>query len=149
MSLLHKTVTTRNLLICAGAYYVASWMTLPLAFGFGKLTQGITYSGDFEGAVVMPLVLKVPAALVAAAVGASVIWLVDSGRPLRWVIFPALLYAILGFLGYRWAHPPLPRDRVFQTVGALFPAVACILGGIVASRRRATPSATQITRGGG
>lgn len=145
MSALHKAVAGRNLLICAGVYYLARWVTLPLAFGFGKLTQGITYSGDFEGAVVMPLVLKVPVALVAAAVGASVIWLVDSGRPLRWVIFPALLYTVLGFLGYHWAHPPMLRDRVFQTVGALFPAVACVLGGMVASRRRATPRAAQIT----
>jgi hypothetical protein len=147
--MLHKTVTARNLLICAGAYYVARWMTLPLAFGFGKLTQGITYSGDFEGTVLMPLILKVPVALVAAAVGASVLWLVDSGRPLRWVIFPALLYALLGFLGYHWAHPPLPRDRVFQTVGALFPAISCVLGGIVASRRRTTLRAAQITPGVG
>jgi len=147
--MLYKTVTAKNLLICAGTYYVSRWVTLPLVFGFGKLTQGITYSGDFEGAVVMPLVLKVPVALVAAAVGASIIWLVDSDRPLRWVIFPALLYAILGFLGYHWAHPPLLRDRVFQAVGALFPAVACVLGGIVASRRRATPRAAQITPGGG
>jgi hypothetical protein len=144
MGMLYRAVWVKNLLICAGAYYLARWVTLPLAFGFGKLTGGITYSGDFKGAVVAPLVLKVPVALVAAAVGASVVWLVDSSRPQSWVLFPAALYGFFGFLGYHGAHTPLPHDRVFQTVGALFPAVACILGGIVASRRRAIPPAAQV-----
>jgi hypothetical protein len=49
MVMLYRAVWVKNLLICAGAYYLARWVTLPLAFGFGKLTGGITYSGDFEG----------------------------------------------------------------------------------------------------
>jgi hypothetical protein len=137
----------RNLLICAGAYYLAAWLTFPLGFGFDKLTRGIIYSGDFESAVVMPIVEHLPKALIAAAAGAAVAWLVESERPLGWAIFPVLLYAVLGFFGYHWAHPPVLLDRVMQTVGALFPAASCACGAIVAARQRARPSVAQITPG--
>lgn len=131
-----NVANSRNLLIGAGAYYLAGWLTFALALGFDKLIQGIIYSGNFEGAVVMPLVLNLPKALMAVAAGAAVVRLVESDRPVVWVIFPVLLYAVLGFLGYHWARPPLLLDRVEQTVGALFPAVACVFGGIMAARQR-------------
>ena len=82
MSVPLKAATVKNLLICAGIYWVSGWVVLPLALGFGKLTQRVIYSGNFEREVIAPLVLRLPAALVAAGVGASVIWLVDSARPL-------------------------------------------------------------------
>ena len=133
----------KNLLIGAGAYYLSSWLTMPLAFGFGKLTEGLTYAGDFTGAVVMPIVIHLPKAIVAAAAGAAVVWLVESDRPLGWALFPALLYGFLGFLGYHWSRPPLILGRVAQTVGALFPALACIIGALVAEQRRAALRATE------
>jgi hypothetical protein len=140
-----NVVTAKNLLIGAGAYYLSKWLVLPLAIGFAKLTQGHTYEGDFAASVVMPLVVHFPTALVAAAAGATVVWLVESGRPVRWTIFPALLYGLLGFLGYHWARHPLFLDRVQQTVGGVFPALACVVGGMVASRRRAIPHAAQVS----
>jgi hypothetical protein len=81
-------VIARNLLVGAGAYYISGWLSLPLSLGFGKLTQGLTYSGDFNTAVVAPLVIHVPKAIVAAAAGATVVWLVESDRPVSWAIFP-------------------------------------------------------------
>ena len=92
----------RNLLISYGVYYVSWWVAYPLAFAYGKLTERIIYRGEFAGAVVMPLVTTVPYALVAVGVGvgASVAWLVDSERPLRWAIFPAALYIFFGTVGY-------------------------------------------------
>lgn len=142
---LRNVTPARNLLIGAGAYYLSGWLTLVLAIGFGKLTQGIIYRGDFAGAVVLPLVVHLPKALVAAAAGATVVWLVESDRPIGWAIFPVLLYAVLGFLGYHWARPPMLLDRVGQMIGALFPAVTCAFGGMVAARRRTRPHAAQIT----
>jgi hypothetical protein len=136
-------VMEKNLLIGAGAYYISGWLGMPLALGFGKLTPGLTYRGDFNGYVVGPLVMHLPRALVAAAAGATLAWLVESERPVGWAIFPALLYGILGFLGYYWARPPLPLDRVAQTIGALSPALACIVGALVAGRQRATRRGTQ------
>lgn len=127
----------RNLLVGAGAYYLSFWLSTPLAFAFGKITEGLIYRGDFNSAVVGPLVMHLPRALVAAAAGATVVSLVESDRPIAWAVFPALLYAVFGFLGYHWARPPLMRDRVAQTVGVLFPALACVVGAMVAERRRA------------
>ncbi|MGA8222130.1 MAG: hypothetical protein WB780_10800 [Candidatus Acidiferrales bacterium] len=147
MNPFRNMVKARNLLIGAGAYYLAAWLTPLLAIGYDKLTHGIIYSDDFEGAVVMPLVLHLPKAIVAAATGAVVVWLVESERPLGWTIFPVLLYAVLGFFGYHWARPPVLLDRVEQTVAALFPAVTCAFGGMLAARRRTRLHSIQITPG--
>jgi ABC-type amino acid transport system permease subunit len=130
-------VIAKNLLLGAGAYYIAAWLSMPLAIAFGKLTQGHIYTGDFSAAFVMPLVTNLPKAIVAAAAGAVLAWLIESERPVVWAIFPALLYGVLGFLGYRWARPPAVVDRVKQTIGALFPALACVVGALVAERHRA------------
>jgi hypothetical protein len=134
--------TFRNLLIGGGAYYLSWWLAYPLAFGYGKLTERIIYRGEFASAVAMPLVTGFPYALVAAGVGASVAWLAESKRPLCWAIFPAALYAYFAFLGHHWARPPMLVDRVGQVIGALFLAVACLVGAMVAVRRRACSSST-------
>ena len=63
-----KEVAVRNLLVGAGAYYLSWWVAYPLEFGFGKLTEGITYTGNFAGAVLMPIVTSLPVALIAAVV---------------------------------------------------------------------------------
>jgi hypothetical protein len=131
--------TTRNLLIGYGIYIASWWVAYPLALAYGKLTDRIIYRGEFAGAVVMPLVTTVPYALVAFGVGASVAWLVDSERPLRWVIFPAALYVFFGTIGYHWARQPLLLDRVAQVINATFMGIACLGGGMVAVRRLARP----------
>ena len=128
----------KNLLIGAGAYYISGWLGMPLALGFGKLTQGLTYRGNFNVYFMGPLIVHIPRAIVAAAAGAAVVWLVESDRPLFWAIFPALLYGLFGFLGYHWGRPPLPLDRVAQATGALFPVLGCIAGAMLAEQRRST-----------
>jgi hypothetical protein len=132
-------VTARNLLIGGGAYYLSWWLAYPLALGYGKLTERIIYRGDFAGAVVMPLVTGLPYAVVAVGVGASVAWLVESEQPLRWAMFPAALYAFFAFFGHHWASPPRSIDREAQVIGALFLAVACLAGAMVAARRKIAP----------
>lgn len=145
MYVLPPKALVRNLLVGAGALYLFGWLAIPLELGFYKLTAGLIYRGQFNGAVVMPLVEHFPVALVAAAVGVAVIWLVESERPLVWTVFPALLYLLSGFLGYHWARPPMLLDRIQQTVGAVFPSFTCVLGGLVAVRWRATSRSAEIT----
>ena len=116
-----------------------------MEIGFGKLTNGITYTGDFSSGVVMPIVTGLPVALVAAVVGAPVVWIVESETPFRWSIFPAALYAFFGYTGYHWARPPVFIDRLTQAVTALFLALACLGGGILAVKRRAGPRPARIT----
>jgi hypothetical protein len=131
--------TIRNLLVGGGAYYISWWVAYPLAFAYGKLTEGIIYRGEFAGTVLMPLVMTVPYALVAFGVGSVVAWLVDSERPLHWAIFPAALYIFFGITGYHWARQPLLLDRVAQVIDATFMGIACLGGAWIATRRR-TPS---------
>jgi hypothetical protein len=138
-------VAVTNLLISLGAYYLFSLLVNLLLPAYWKITNGVVYSGDFAGAVVMPLVNKLPLALAAAIVGAAIVRFVDSDRKIIWPILPALLYAVFGFLGYHWTRSPLPTDRVYQTIAALFPAVACIIGGIISAWQLKTPLATEKT----
>jgi hypothetical protein len=134
-----STIKARNLLVGAGAYYLSWWVGGPLAIGFGKFTQfiGIRYYGSFAGGVVMPIVLALPYALVAAVVGASVAWIVESDRPIGWTLVPTFLYALGVFHPSHWARPPTPFERVGDTIRVLLPAVACFVAGLVATKRRA------------
>jgi len=136
-----NAITARNLLVCAGAYYLSGWLTLLLAIGFGKLTQGVIYSGYFGVGVLQPMVFHLPRAVSAAIAGAVVASLVESKRPIGWAIITALLYMVLGFFGYHWGRPSLFLDRVAQTVGTAFPAIACVVGAVIIEARRSRSKA--------
>jgi len=131
----HYLLRARNLFIGAGAYYLSKWLVVPLVFGLGKMTQGLIYSGDFNGKIVSQLVWHFPLALVAFAAGFAVAVLVEADSPVHWAVFPAILYGLFAFLGHHWAMPPDFLDRVGQTLGALFPALTCVMGAWVAARR--------------
>ena len=142
-----NAIKARNLLVGAGAYYLSWWVGNPLAIGFGKLTKGIgiTYYGDFAGGVLLPIVIALPYALVAAVVGVSVVWLVKSDRPMSWAVVPTLLYALAVFHPSHWARPPMLIERVGEAIGALFPAVACMAAAIFATRRRTASHVSRST----
>ena len=142
-----STITVRNLLVGVGAYHLSWWVSGPLAIGFGKVTHGmgIHYYGDFAGGVVLPIVLALPYALVAAAVGVSVAWIVDSDRPIGWTLVPTFLYALGVFYPAHWAVPPTPFDRVGDFIRTLLPAFACGVAGIVAAKRLADSHVSRST----
>jgi hypothetical protein len=128
--------TVRNVLIGGGVYYLSWWLAYPLAFGYGKLTGWINYRDNFGVAVAMPVVVGLPYALVAAGVGAAVVWLVESQRPFYWAIFPAALYGYFAFVGHHWLRRPTSYDRLGQIIGAVFLASACLVGAMIAVHRR-------------
>jgi hypothetical protein len=138
MTSVRTVVIARNLLVGAGAYFVWNWLDYPLALALDRLTRGLRYAGDFNQAVVMPLVAHFPEAVAGAGVGATVVWLAESERPECWALFPAALYVVLGFVGYHWARPPEFLDRVAQTIGVVFPAMACAIGALWAKSRGLT-----------
>jgi len=126
-------------LVGAGAYYLSWYVANPLAIGFGKLTKGVTYHGDFAGDILMPIVISLPYAFVAALVGAFVVWIVESDRPIAWTIVPTFLYALGVFHRSHWARPPTSLERVGDFIRVLLPAVVCIAAGVVAAKRRPAP----------
>jgi len=114
---------------------------MPLAIAFGKLTQGHIYTGDFSAAFVMPLVTNLPKAIVAAAAGAVLAWLVESERPVvSWAIFPALLYGVLGFsrvpLGAASSSCGPGNADSWRTVSRARMCCRCTGGGTAASNLR-------------
>ena len=137
-----NVVYARNLFVGAGAYYLSKWLVVPLMFGFGKITQGLIYTGDFNGKIILPLVEHFPLALVAFAAGVTVVLLGESDSPGYWAVFPAVFYGLFTFLGYHWAQPPAFLDRLGQALAALFPAITCLTGAFVARQqfgRKITP----------
>jgi hypothetical protein len=141
-----SAIKARNLLTGVGAYYLSWWVAGTLAIGLKLLHFiGVTYYGAFAGGVVMPIVMALPYALVAAVVGASVVWLVESDRPIGWTLVPTFLYALGIFHPSHWVRPPTPFERVGDTIRMLLPAVACIIAGILAAKRRAASHASRST----
>jgi len=132
-----KTIL-RNLAIAYGVYIASWWVASPLALAYGKLTHaiGIHYYGEVGDKVLLPLSLTIPYALVAFGVGASVVWLVDSTHPFRWVIFPALFYLYFGTIGYHWEKQPLTLDRLAQILDTSLMVIGCVGGGMILVRRK-------------
>ena len=120
--------TARNVMIAAGVFYLCQWLAGPLTIGFAKFTEHIVYTGDFNGYVVMPLVVHLPQALVAVVAGVMVVWLVESKRPMAWVSLPTALYVLLGFYAHHWSLRNLStvsvkRERVSEQLsGAVLPS---------------------------
>lgn len=130
----------RNGLISGGAFYASLWVVPPVTMAFAPITNGLTFLDGVETALIMPLVLGIPLALVAAAAGASTTWLVESNQALRWAVLTAVPYAVFSFLGHHWLVPPRLDQRIGQVVQALLPAVACVLGAIFVERRQRSAS---------
>ena len=106
---------------------------------FAPITNRLTFTGEFEAAVVMPLVMGFPMALVAGAAGAVTEWLVESRHPLRWAFLPATLYAVVGLVGHHWVRPPQAADRVAEVLEAALPALTCLVGAMLAERHARAP----------
>jgi hypothetical protein len=132
------TKNIKNLFLAYGIYIASWWLADLLALAYGKLTGRIIYHGAFAGTVLLGIVETVPYASVAALVGAFVVWLVDSERPLRWAIFPVVFYVFFGTIGYQWARLPMTLDRIAQFTDAAFMVIACVVGAAVVARRRAS-----------
>jgi hypothetical protein len=136
---MRKTLA-RNVLVSGGAYYASLWVIPPVTMAFAPITNGVPFLDGFETAVLMPLVLGIPSALVAAGAGALTAWLVESVHAWRWAVLPAVLYAVFTFNGNHWLVPPKIDQRVGQAIQALLPAVACVLAAIFVQRRQPPPS---------
>jgi hypothetical protein len=76
--------TIRNLLIIAGAYYLSVWLEMAAVLAVAPITNRLTFTGEFEGVLVMPIVLGIPSAIVMAIMGAAAAWAVESVRPMLW-----------------------------------------------------------------
>jgi hypothetical protein len=126
--------------VVCGAYYIAAWLYLPLAWLWDFVSRRMSFRVGVETMLLMPLVMGLPMAVVAFAAGALIGRTVDARHPSRWALVPALLFLQQHLLGRRWwATPPTVTDWVGIAVEAAFPAVACVLGAVWIEGRRLRP----------
>lgn len=108
------------------------WLSMPWA----RLVEGITYKSELSFALLSPIVLGLPEAVIAIGVGGLTAYLVESTHPRRWVLVPAVLYAVLAFTSVYWAEPPGFFERLEQLVGAAFTSGSCLAGSLLVGSSR-------------
>jgi len=120
----------RNLLVVAGAYWLAEWLAVLISAG--EAAVGVEYSGVGRlGELWINIRGAAPRAL-AAAGGTVLLWLgLGSGATRRWMWALAALFAVFGLVN-REFHPaagfvPEPVSRVIDVaVYCLLPTLGCL-----------------------
>jgi hypothetical protein len=136
--------TAQNVFVVAGAYYLSNWLEMLAILTATPITNHLTFTGEFEGVFVMPVVLGIPSTVAMVIAGASAAWLVDSPRPILWALVPALAYAMSSALAPHWVRTPgTASDRIFLAIRVLLPATAWIAGAATVSAWRRHSRASQ------
>lgn len=116
----------RNLLISVGAFWISRATVIPMAWLFGKLTDGMIYHASFPSAIAIGAMNGMGRA-VSAAFGAAIVTFCATGKsPQRWALVVALLYVLAARPHYHWVGSPTNLDRLTQSADILWPAVACL-----------------------
>lgn len=124
----------RNAVIAFGAYYLGTWVEWPVSAALGRLTDGMTFEGNFGLLVLMPLVGALPAIVGAFGAGALVGLVALSNRRWRWALIPAAV-DILFRIGFsRWVTEPTPTDRIVHAIEGVLPAVAFVSAAMLVER---------------
>lgn len=122
------------MLIVFGCYWLARWITVPIAAIHGKITSGIIYSGTL-GILLMYIVTAIPEALAASGAGILCVYSLERTSHRKWLFFLALLFAVFNFISFHWAKKPEIIDFVFQGVHSFIPAISCYMSGIIITNR--------------
>jgi hypothetical protein len=125
----------RNVLIAFGASWL-SLLTVPwLSLAFGKLNSKITYDSVWFEAIAMGMMTSMGRAFAASLAAVITTTAVDARKPERWALIVAALYLFDAPIRYGARHiAPTAWDRGWQIVDRIWPAVACLIFAIVASR---------------
>jgi hypothetical protein len=136
--------TARNMLVVLGLWTfsrVIAWVVKAL---FIVVNSRMTYTGDV-GTVTMWLWEGFPDELVAALVAITLVWVIETRKPLAWVGALAVLYLYSGglnawrLLTHGWRIPPRTPDYIGILTQAIIPMLACLAAGIWGTRRFVTP----------
>ncbi len=131
-----RLTALRNILLASGAYYVSAWWLGPVVWLWSFVSNRLSFTVGIETMLLMPLVMGVPEIVLACGAGAAVAATAESPHPSRWALLPAGLFAMQRVFAQRWsAQPPTFEDHVSIAVGAILPAVACILAATFAEGR--------------
>ena len=127
----------KNLLLSFGAYYLAIWLRLLLEWPWSFVSNRLSFIGDLQSMLLMPAVWALPSAVAAFAAGVAIGHVVEARFASRWALLPAALFFEQHIFGYRtWVIGPTKSDYVSIAVGAAIPALACVVGAVIAEGKR-------------
>jgi len=113
---------------------------MPIAvMTLSPLTDRATYQRGLQATLQVPLVSRLPHAVVAAAAGVVIAYTVESAHRSSWALIPALLYAMDLWAGYQWIQTPSSMMRAEQVIGSVIPAVVCVIAAALTEKHLSRP----------
>ena len=134
----------RNLLVVIGLWTFSRMMAFFLLLLIGALHIRMTFTGDV-GMVMMWLSMGLPYDVFAALAAITLVWVIETRKPLTWVGMLAALY-LYGesmwawrTLTHGWHEPPRTSDYIGILTRAVIPTLACFVAGTWWARRSDAP----------
>jgi hypothetical protein len=137
-------LTARNALVVVGVWAFSRTMAFWLVVLIGIMHIRMTFTGDV-GMVMMWLWEGLPYDLFATLAAVTLVWVIETEKPLRWVGVLAALYLYgEGMHAWRtlthgWDEPPSTSDYIGILTQAIVPTLACLIAGTWWTRRSAAP----------
>lgn len=134
--------TARNALVVMGIWAFSRVIASLLEVLIVVIHNRMTFTGD-AGIVMMWLWEGFPDDLVAALAAITLVWVIETRKPLAWVGGLAALYLYGGALHawrtltHGWHAPPRPPDYIGILMQAIIPALGCLVVGLWWIRRSA------------
>jgi len=133
MSWIQKT------LIVFGAFWLSLWVAPVIGWPLDKLTNRITYTDTIFNALALGIINSLDRTLAAILAGILVTVLVSGRRSELWAVIVAVLY-LVNAPRLHWLIPATGWDRIWQGVGLVFPALACMVAAVITARLRGRKS---------
>jgi hypothetical protein len=141
--------TARNVLVVLGLWTfsrVVAWVVSALLI---IVNNRLTFTGNV-GIVTMWLWQGIPDTVLAALAAITLVWAIETRKPLAWVGVLAVLYLYSGglnawrFLTHGWRMSPRTPDYIGILTQAIIPTLACLAVGVWRTRRFASASPTKL-----
>ncbi len=127
--------TARNALVVFGLWTLSRVIASVVKVLFMVANNRVTFTGD-AGSVTMWLWRGFPDELIAALSAITLVWVIETRKPLGWLGALAALYLYGGgvdawrLLRHGWRIPPRTPDYIGILIQAIIPALACLAVGI-------------------
>jgi len=137
--------TARNLLVVIGLWTLSRMMAFFLLLLIGALHIRMTFTGDV-GMVMMWLWEGLPYDLFAALAAITLVWVIDTRKPLPWLTVLAALYLygesmwVWRTFTHGWHEPPRTSDYIGILTQGVIPTLVCFVAGTWWTRRSAAPT---------
>lgn len=130
-----RLVGVRNSLVIVGAYYVSSWILVPIWIPVARLFEKRVYlpgeAGLVEARNLIPVVIS--AVLAGVACG----WFIETKRLLVWALACGVFVGVCKWSSGYWYRPPSGAELIQKGVAACVVGVlACAACWVVGKRRR-------------